>query len=128
MCIIRKIQFNADGIILIILLHKSWPGDETEVAVFPMEAVLSTFRISKQGLKLLMMALCITPTDLWHNCYVNNLYCNSQRTLSPFCNVLQGVGPPVRTCSVDRDLFAECNLIESLVPPVFQVLLLQNNV
>ena len=48
----------------------------------------------------------------------------SERTLSPFCNVLQNVGPPVRTCSVDRDLFAECSLIENspgIVPPEFQV-------
>ena len=53
-----------------------------------------------------------------------NVNIHSQRTLSPFCNVLQDVGPPVRTCSVDRDLFAECSLIEfppGDVPSDFQV-------
>ena len=62
--------------------------------------------------------------------YVNiykYVHLHSERTLSPFCNILlrDGVGPPVRTCSVDRDLFAVCNLIEyapGIVPPEFQVL------
>ena len=39
----------ADGIFLIMNLHKSLPGAETEAAVFLMEAVLSTSRTSKQG-------------------------------------------------------------------------------
>jgi hypothetical protein len=37
----------ADGIFLIMVLHKSLPGGETEAAVFLMEAVLSTFKTSK---------------------------------------------------------------------------------
>ena len=56
---------------------------------------------------------------------MNYVYIYSQRTLSPFCDVLQDVGPPVMTCSVDRDLFSECSLIEfspGQVPLEFQVL------
>ena len=101
-------------------LHKSLPGEEIEAAVFLMEVVRSTFRISKQGRNEYLLARMEISSCIIYNHY-------SQRTLSPFCNVLQDVEPPVRTCSVDRDLFAECSLIEHPpgdVPPEFQVVLM----
>ena len=47
--LVTHLDYNADGMFLIMNLHKSLPGAETEVAVFLMEAVLSTSRTSKQG-------------------------------------------------------------------------------
>ena len=96
---------------LIMNLHKSLPGAETEAAVFLTEAVLSTSRTSKQG-----QAIIKIISNLISDAAIIDFILFSQRTLSPFCNVLQNVGPPVRTCSVDRDLFTECSLIEFLLP------------
>ena len=45
-----KFKILADGIILIMSLHKSLPGEETEAALSLMEAVHSISRISKQGI------------------------------------------------------------------------------
>lgn len=39
----------AGGIVLTTAEHKNWPGVEMEVVVFPMEAVQSISRLSKQG-------------------------------------------------------------------------------
>ena len=81
--------------------------------------MLSTYKLNKLG---------ISNTNVYQYVPVNfvrsDCMYSSQRTLSPFCNVLQDVEPPVRTCSVDRDLFAECNLVQfpdGEVPSDFQV-------
>ena len=87
-----------------------------------MEAVQSIFRINKQG----------DPPPLASEMTVYKIMCYiiySQCTLSPFCDALQSVEPPVRTCSVDRELFARCNLDTQNedVPSEFQVSWLSMN-